>query len=209
MIESIADDVGIVFVPLTHYAPILGTFETVLMLPAHRNAAAYPNKIGPLLSPVRVDHQVIGVNSRSCLEMLAGACHILRDVPATLASAKDGLDEVSLLAKTTVIHLTAAGIRKDDAVDPRSLGVQPPSGDALQGYEPAAAAECCEQILGGKGSTAQTEIVALNAAVVLADLGLFSDLSAAFQESVHLLKHGEALRKLQHLREQMWKCANR
>jgi hypothetical protein len=87
VIESIADEVGIVFVFLAHYAPLLGTFEQVLTRPAHRNAAAYLNKIGPLLSPVRVDQQVIGANSRACLEMLAGACGILGDVPATLVSA--------------------------------------------------------------------------------------------------------------------------
>jgi anthranilate phosphoribosyltransferase len=209
MIEAIADEVGIVFVPLTHYAPILGTFEQILTPSVHRNAAAYLNKIGPLLSPVKVEYQVIGANSRSCLEMLAGACRMLGDAPATLVSADDGLDEVSSSGNTTVIHLNAAGGRKDETIDPRALGIQPPAGDALQGYEPTAAAECCERILGGKGSTAQTEIVALNAAVVLAALGLFADLAAAFQASLHIIQRGEALRKLHHLRQRVWKCATR
>jgi len=209
LIESIADEVGIVFVPLTHYAPLLGTFEEVLTLPAHRNAAAYLYKIGPLLSPVRVDHQVIGANSRACLEMLAGACGILGDTPATLVSAEDGLDEVSSSVRTAVIHLAADGLRRDDAVDPRSLGIRPPSGDALQGYEPTEAAECCQRILAGSGSAAQTEIVALNAAVVLAALGLFSDLAAAFQAALDILRDGEALKKLHDLRQRVWKWAKR
>ena len=85
MIQSIAEDVGIVFVPLTHYAPVLGPFEQVLTLPVHRHIAAYLNKIGPLLSPVKVDHQVIGANSRACLEMLAGACRLLGDVARNAA----------------------------------------------------------------------------------------------------------------------------
>ena len=206
VIESVATDVGMVFVPLTHYAPILGTLEAVLTPSAHRHAAAYLNKIGPLLSPVRVDHQVMGASSCACQEMLAGACRLVGDVPTTLVAADDGLDEVSSSAATTVIHLTAAGIREDRTIDPRSLGIQPPTDGALRGYEPAAAAECCQRILSGKGSTAQTEIVALNAAVVLSAVGRFSDLTTAFQASLDLLEHGAALQKLHALRGRVWKC---
>jgi anthranilate phosphoribosyltransferase len=204
-IEAIAAEVGIVFVPLTHYAPLLGAFQQMLPPPAHRNAAMYLNKIGPLLSPVKVDHQVIGANSSACLEMLAGACGLLGDVPATLLAAADGLDEVSSSARTTVIHLTAAGGRTTSVVDPCALGIAAPAGDALRGDEPAAAAECCQRILAGQGTPAQTEIVALNAAVVLADLGLFADLSTALEAALRILKNGEAMQKLQQLRQRVWK----
>ncbi len=209
LIESIADRVGIVFIPESYYAPILGVFEQNLTPPVYRNAASYLTKIGPLLSPAKVDYRFIGASSVSCMEMLAGACSLLGDTPSTLVSSQDGLDEVSSLARTAVIHLNADGSREDDSIDPRTLGIGARETDSLRGHEPAAAAECCERILSGKGTAAQTEIVALNAAAVLTRLGLYSDLSVGFQVAVQLLNDGKALQKLRDLRAQVWKCVNR
>lgn len=208
-IEAIAEEVGIVFVPLSHYAPVLGRLEQHLTLAVCRNAASYLRKLGPLCSPVHVDYQLIGANSVSCLEMLAGACRILGDTPATLVASEDGLDEASTRGRTALVYLDAAGDRTDSVIDPRTLGLAIPSADALRGYEPAAAAECCERILSGKGTEAQTDIVALNAGVALTGLGLSPSIAAGFQTAQQLLAEGEALRKLHQLRERVWKCATR
>ena len=206
LIESILDDVGIVFIPPSCHALVLGELEHNLTLPIYRNVASYLNKIGPLLSPVKVDYRFIGASSASCMEMLAGACRILGDTPTTLYSSQDGLDEVSSMATTTLIQLAANGSREDDSIDPRTLGIQLHGADELRGYEPVAAAECCERILSGKGNPAQTQIVALNAGVVLTRLGLLSDLSAGFKAAMQILKEGDALQKLRDLRERVWKC---
>jgi anthranilate phosphoribosyltransferase len=205
-IEAIVADVGIVFIPPSHYPAEMGLLEQNLTVPVYRNAALYFNKIGPLLSPVRVDHRFIGANSPSCLQMLAGACQILGDVPTTLVSSEDGLDEISSSGRTSLIQLTARG-RNDESIDPRALGIQPPSFEALAGYEPPAAAECCERILGGQGTAAQADIVALNAGAVLMSLGFCQDLSTGFQTALKILRDGEGLGKLRQLRERVWKCA--
>ena len=129
--------------------------------------------------------------------MLAGACGILGDVPTTLLiTAEDGMDEVSSLAKTLLIHLAADGSRDERWIDPRSLGIQASSLGDLQGFEPDAAAKCCERILGGRGTAAQNEIVALNAGVVLSQFGPCADLTAGYQAAMQILASGEALEKL-------------
>ena len=204
-LEAIVADVGIVFIPPAHYAPILGTLVDNLTPPIYRNVASYLNKIGPLMAPVRVDHQFIGANSLSCLEMLAGACCLLGDVPATLVSSEDGMDEVSTMAPSRVIQLTSDGNRNDETIDPRELGIRPPAADALEGYDITQAAECCERILGGEGTTAQSEIVALNAGVVLTSLGLCSDLAQGLDAARKILRDGAGLRKLEQLRKRVWK----
>ena len=102
-----------------------------------------------------------------------------------------------------------AGGRKDESIDPRALGIAPPSWDALGGYEPAAAAECCERILGGKGTTAQADIVALNAGAVLTSMGRYADSATGFQAALKILRDGAALDKLRQLRERVWKCVKR
>ena len=86
--------------------------------------------------------------------MLAGACRLVGDVPTTLVAADDGLDEVSSSAATMgSFDLTAAGIREDRTIDPRSLGIRPPWTARCEATKPAAAAECCQRIL-QQGSTA-------------------------------------------------------
>lgn len=203
-IESIANDVGIVFIPTVHYAPVLATLEDSLPTSTYRNAAGFLNKIGPLLSPVKVDYQFIGANSQPCMEMLSGACQILGDTPATVVWAEDGLDEVSSSARTHVVRLTNAGGRVDETIEPSAVDVQPPPPGALDGLEPTEAAACCERILAGHGTAAQTEIVALNAGVVLASLGRYSDWQAGFQAAAQLLKEGAGYAKLKALRERVW-----
>jgi anthranilate phosphoribosyltransferase len=208
-IESIVDKVGIVFVPPSYHARILGELEYRLSQRGYRSAGLYLNKIGPLLSPVKVDHRFIGAHSADCMEMLCGACRILGDIPTTLFCGLDGLDEVSSMARTRVLELAADGTCRQSWIDPHELAIRTPSLDELRGLEPAAATECCELILSGKADDARTEIVALNAGAVLASFGFASDLTTGFQEAMRILRSGDALGKLRALRERVWKCANR
>jgi anthranilate phosphoribosyltransferase len=208
LIESIANDVGIVFVPPYYHAPQLGKLAKALTLPVFRNVASYINRLGPLLSPVRVDYRFIGASSRRCLEMLSGACRLLGDFPATIVASRDGLDEISTRAPTDVVHLSKDGIRQDNLIDPAALGIKAPSLAELQGHDPSAAARCCETILRGQGTDAQTRIVALNAAAVLTYAGCFPDLQTSYHAALRLIDQGEALRKLHQLREHL-QCARR
>ena len=205
MIKSIAASVGIVFVPVSSYAQALGVFEHKLTASGYRNVASFLNKIGPLLSPADVDYRFIGANSPAVREMLANACCLLGDLPTTLVSSEDGLDEVSSMAPTKVVRLTSEGERIEQRIDPQGMGIPQPSIDELQGYEPAAAAECCERVLSGRGTLAQNHIVALNAGTVLAQMGLCTDLAAGFEASLRILAEGQALQKLNQLRGQVWK----
>ena len=200
MIESIAREIGIVFVPPLFHARVLARIARNLTPAAFRNVGTFINRIGPLLSPVKVDHRFIGAWSMDCLHMLADACLLLGDVPTTLVASEDGLDEVSSMADSRLIHLTAEG-RCENTIEPRSLGIHAASIESLCGHEPPLAAQCCERILSGKGSTAQTEIVALNAAVVLTSAGMHPDLPASFQTTMRILRDGQALQKLRELRE--------
>jgi anthranilate phosphoribosyltransferase len=206
-IEAILDDVGIVFVPLAHYAAALGQLERALPPDIYRNAALYLNKLGPLFAPVKVDHPFFGADSAACQQMLADACVELGDTPATLLTADDGLDEISTRARSRLIALAPGGRREVITIDPQALGIPAPPAEALSGCEPAAAAECCQRILAGQGSPAQTDIVALNAGAILARLGVTSDLEAGLAAAREILQRGAGLAKLRQLRERVWKCA--
>jgi anthranilate phosphoribosyltransferase len=205
-IESIAADVGIVFVPPSSHALVLGSLTQNLTPAAYRNAALYLNKVGPLVSPVCVDHRFFGANATSCVEMLAGACRELGELPTTVVAADDGLDEVSTMAPTRLVHLSANGGREDVMIDPASLGIRPPARAELRGFEPVAAAQCCQRILSGEGEPAQMEIVALNAGTVMSCIGLCPDVTSGYRDAMKILKSGEALQKLHDLRHRVWEC---
>jgi anthranilate phosphoribosyltransferase len=206
-IESIAREVGIVFVPPAYHAPVLGRLAELLTPAVYRNVAGYLNKLGPLLSPIRVDHRFIGAHSTACLEMLAGACQYLGDVPTTLVAGADGLDEVSTMAPTHVCDLAIDGSRRDSVLDPADFGILAPRLEELAGLEVAAAAECCERLLDGQGTGAQNDIVALNAGLVLHEVGKTDSLEDGFRQALAILRAGTALQKLRALRERVWNHA--
>ncbi len=189
-IETIAREVGIVFVPPAYHAPVLGRLAELLTPAVYRNAAGYLNKLGPLLSPIQVDYRFFGAHSTSCLEMLAGACQSLGDVPTTLVSGADRLDEVSTMAATQVCDLATDGSRRDSTLDPLAFGIRAPLLDDLAGQEVAAAAECCERLLGGEGTGAQNDIVALNAGLVLNKVGKADSLEDGYGQALEILRAG-------------------
>jgi anthranilate phosphoribosyltransferase len=199
-VDQIAGEAGIVHLPPYYQAPSLTRVALAVGLPAYRNVAVYINLLGPLLSPVQVDHQFIGARGLDCLNMLADACLALGDPPTTLCMATDGLDEVSTSVPTALCHLASDGKRRDEIIDPRLLAIEPPAADELRGYAPPQAAACCERILQGAGSTAQTQIVAINAAAVMTAAGVAPDLPAAYQSALNLIASGAALDRLHHLR---------
>lgn len=198
---QVARETGMVFVPPSYYPPILAKLAHELTMPTFRRVAGFINILGPLLSPVKVDHRFIGARSADCMEMLAEVCRGVGEVPTTFFSSEDGLDEVSTMAPTRVLNVDRAGETQRSTLDPASLQIPSPSIEELAGYESVEAAECCRRILGGTGSRAQTDIVALNAAAILHQLALFDTLEASYERALEILEGGEALQVLQRLRE--------
>jgi anthranilate phosphoribosyltransferase len=72
--------------------------------------------------------------------------------------------------------------------------------DHLAGSNPLVNAQSTVDVLAGRGTPQQSEIVALNAAVVLHTIGVESDLSIAFARCCELLRSGAGERKLVELR---------
>jgi anthranilate phosphoribosyltransferase len=63
------------------------------------------NLLGPLANPAGAKRQVIGVYARSLVPLVAAALKELGSVEAIVVASHDGLDEISLGAKTAVAHL--------------------------------------------------------------------------------------------------------
>ena len=58
-LEATARDIGIVFVPPSYHVPVLGQLANSFSPDVFRKVGGYLNKLGPILSPLRVDHRFI------------------------------------------------------------------------------------------------------------------------------------------------------
>lgn len=163
------------------------------------------NLLGPLVNPLRPTGQVIGTFSPGLIETLAQALGRLGTTGAIVLHGREGLDEAGLADKTDLAVL-AQGQVTHQVLDPIELGLAPAPTSALAGGDPQENAEILTQVLQGRGTIAQRDVVALNAALVLevsGQIGAIGDpttRSKALAQTQTILASGAAWDKLTALR---------
>ena len=123
------------------------------------------NCLGPLLNPVGVRYQLVGVYADALTEPLAAALGELGAKRALVVHGSDGLDEL------TTTGASRAALVEDKVVscfeiEPSELGLARASASDLAGGSPAVNAKILRDILGG-ALGAPRDIVLLNAAAAL------------------------------------------
>ncbi len=81
------------------------------------------NMIGPLANPLKLDYQIVGVFDQKLLDVFAQTLKKLKRKRAMVLHAEDGLDELSICAKTMVRELTDKGKILSYTVDPKDFGL--------------------------------------------------------------------------------------
>ncbi|MDR2431721.1 MAG: anthranilate phosphoribosyltransferase [Candidatus Margulisbacteria bacterium] len=82
------------------------------------------NLLGPLINPLQVGYQIIGVYDLSLLDLFIRTLKKLGLKRALVVHSESGLDEISVCGKTCVRELTAAGQIKSYKLDPLELGIK-------------------------------------------------------------------------------------
>jgi anthranilate phosphoribosyltransferase len=134
------------------------------------------NCMGPLLNPLGVRRQMIGVYDRALVPVVAAALGELGSERVLVVHGSDGLDEVTTTGITHAALLESGKVR-ELTIYPETLGVPRASGDALRGGDAAENAAIAHRVLEGEGGP-RREIVTLNAAAVLWVAGAAPDLGA-------------------------------
>jgi len=155
------------------------------------------NCMGPLLNPLGVRYQLIGVYERALVGRLAGALLELGPMRALVVHGSDGMDEITTRGVTHAALVTDGAIR-ELIIDPRKLGFDPPAEDALRGGDAARNAAILKAILEGAPGPAR-EIVLLNAAAALWIADLVPDLRSGVPLAEKSIDSGAALAKLDQL----------
>ena len=152
------------------------------------------NCLGPLLNPVGVRRQLIGVYARELLEPMAGALAEFGTARALVVRGTDGLDELSTAAPSEVVRLDAGRIERD-RIDARALGLAPARLADLAGGDSIENARITRDVLDGKEGPPR-DIVLLNAAAALWVAGAVPELAVGLERAAASVSSGAARAKL-------------
>ncbi|HEX5065453.1 MAG TPA: anthranilate phosphoribosyltransferase [Myxococcota bacterium] len=157
------------------------------------------NCMGPLLNPLGVRRQLIGVYDRALVEPLAGALGDLGAERALVVHGSDGLDEITTTGVTYAAWLDAGRITPLE-IDPRALGIPAPAAGALAGGDARRNAEILRAVLAGERGP-RRDIALLNAAAALWVGEAARDLADGLVVAARSLDGGAAQAKLDALVE--------
>ncbi len=149
------------------------------------------NILGPMINPSFPKYQLLGVNNRENFNHYKNVYESL-DVNYTIISSHDGYDEISLTDDTYFSTNSKEGI-----FSPGSFGFENIPPDSLYGGNTVKeAARIFTDVLEGKGTAAQNNVVIANSAVGLNLVFPEKSLLECVQMATDSLKDGKALQKL-------------
>ncbi|MBF0484168.1 MAG: bifunctional anthranilate synthase component II/anthranilate phosphoribosyltransferase [Candidatus Omnitrophica bacterium] len=82
------------------------------------------NMIGPLANPLQLDYQLVGVFDPKLLDLFAAALQKLGRKHALVVHSQDGLDEISIAAKTSIRELLPNHKILSYEIDPKDFGIK-------------------------------------------------------------------------------------
>ncbi len=156
------------------------------------------NLLGPLTNPAGAPCQLIGVFAPELTEIFAEVLRKLGSRRVLVVHGHDGMDEITLTAKTRCSELKDGRIRTYD-IDPTAYFGDYCLSEELEGGTPADNAALTRAILSGQLQGPKRNIVLLNAAASLLSANLAADIEEGLRLSVDAIDSGAALDKLERL----------
>ncbi len=154
------------------------------------------NMLGPMVNPAFPQNQLVGVFNLELARMYA-YLYQSTDTNFTILHSLDGYDEISLTGPTKIITSHMEGMLK-----PEDFGVRLLSQSEIEGGKTIEeSAEMFTNIISGKGTEAQNNVVLANAAMAISTVTKCSPLEGfeLAKESLFSGKGLAALKKLQEL----------
>ncbi|WP_370587907.1 anthranilate phosphoribosyltransferase [Trichocoleus sp. FACHB-591] len=162
-VQAALQNVGITFLFAVGWHPAL---KGVAPLRRTLKVRTIFNLLGPLVNPLRPTGQVIGVCEPHLVDAIADALNQLGIQRAIVLHGRERLDEAGLADVTDLAVLANQTVQKV-TLNPQDLGLEFAPTSALKGGDLAENAAILKAVLQGKGTTAQRDAVALNAALAL------------------------------------------
>jgi anthranilate phosphoribosyltransferase len=193
--ESCLNAIGIcfMFAPLYH-----GSTARVAAVRRELGIQTVFNLLGPLTNPAGAPLQVIGVWKEGLVEPLAQVLAALGTRRAWVVHGLDGLDEISLAAKTRVAEAHQGMVRTFE-ISPDDFGFGSSALGPLRGNNAESSARMIRAVLEGEQRDQARAIVVINAAAALFVGGAAQDLRQAARMAEESIDSGAARAKLTEL----------
>jgi anthranilate phosphoribosyltransferase len=194
-IQAAVAEVGITFLFAPGWHPAL---KSVAPLRRTLGVRTIFNLLGPLVNPMRPTGQVVGVFDPTLLTPIAQALHHLGIQRAIILHGRERLDEAGL-GDATDLAVLADGHVHTAVLEPTALGMAPAGLTAIAGGDVAENSAILRQVLQGKGTPAQRDVVALNAALALSVGGAVESYAQGVAMAQESLASGAPWQKLEQL----------
>jgi len=152
------------------------------------------NILGPISNPAGVRRQVVGVFSEELGDTYARVLAESAHLHAFVVHGTDGLDEVSLAAPTIVREVREGKVKRF-LFDPRQLGFEYVSLEAIRGGDAAVNAKILSGVLSGDPGPAR-QAVLVNAAFAAVAGGAAQDLMDGVRTATRSIDSGAAMERL-------------
>jgi anthranilate phosphoribosyltransferase len=147
------------------------------------------NFLGPLTNPAGAERQLLGVSDRRYQETIAEALVGLGSARAMVVSSEDGVDELSISARTRVIEV-ASGATTEKFVDPGEF-VAAAELEKVAGGSPEENAAATRAVFAGEPGP-RRDITVLNAGAAIYVGGGAESLGAGVVRAAEAIDAGEA-----------------
>lgn len=155
------------------------------------------NFLGPLTNPAGARRQLLGVSDRHYQETIAEALVGLGSERAMVVAAEDGVDELSVSARTRVIEVAGGGT-KEWFVEPGELGLGEAELEEVAGGTPEQNAAASRAVLAGERGP-RRDLVLLNAGAAIYVGGPAESLAEGVEKAAESIDNGSAARLLERL----------
>ena len=153
------------------------------------------NLLGPLTNPANASHSLIGVFDAKLVRPIAEVLGGL-GAKAAMVVHGSGLDELTVTGASTISELRDGQVH-DRTLEPESVGLGRHETSSLIGGDPAHNATITREVLSGRGTAAQRDIVALNSGAALYTAGAAPTLESGVTRALEILASGAGYEKLE------------
>ncbi|MEB3213053.1 MAG: anthranilate phosphoribosyltransferase [Leptolyngbyaceae bacterium] len=201
-VQAAVNEVGITFLFAPGWHPAM---KSVVPIRKTLKVRTVFNLLGPLVNPLPITGQVMGVFDDTLVDIVAEALNMMQRPKAVVLHGHEKLDEAGL-ADTTYLSVISDGQQQSLTLSPEQMGLAPAPTTALKGGEAEENAAILTEVLQGRGTQAQQDVVALNAAIALEVGGKLSPKASleetyrsGVEQAKEILKSGAAWQKVEAL----------
>jgi len=156
------------------------------------------NILGPLTNPAHVTKTMLGVFDKSFVPKMAEALRINETKSALVVSSREHMDEISISDVTYAARLKDNHV-KEFVIDPENYGISRAPLEAIVGGDAQFNAEIVYKIFNEEATSAQKDIVYINAAASLVVDGKARDFQDGLDIVNETIKTKKAIEKLKYI----------